>query len=113
MDVVQIVGKPEMIVKRVGVLVGGGSLGLGIEELPMQLMLKNNLDTVICGDITEWTIVPYVRDAVEFGQNKAMLILGHERSEEMGMKHLATWIKDIVGETPVEFIDAKEPFKYI
>lgn len=113
MDVVQIVGNPEMTVKRVGVLVGGGSLGLGIEELPMQLMLKNNLDTVICGDITEWTIVPYVRDAVEFGQDKAMLILGHERSEEMGMKHAAAWVKDIVGDIPVEFIDAKEPFKYI
>lgn len=113
MEVIQIVGNKEMEVERVGVLVGGGSLGLGIEELPMQLMDKNNLDLVVCGDITEWTISAYVNDATALGFNKGMLVLGHERSEEMGMKHLVPWLKDIIGEIPVKFIDAKEPFQYL
>lgn len=113
MDVVQIVGNPDMSVERVGVLVGGGSLGLGVEEMPMQLMHQNELDLLICGDIIEWTISAYVRDAVSLGLNKGMLVLGHERSEEMGMKHLGAWLNDIVEQTEVLFIDAKEPFVYL
>ncbi len=113
MDVVQIVGKPEMTVERVGVLVGGGSLGLGIEELPMKLMHKNRLDVAVCGDITEWTLSAYIRDAADLGMNKGMLVLGHERSEEAGMKHLGPWLKDITGDLEVVFLDAGEPFTYL
>ncbi len=113
MDVIQIVGKPEMKVSKVGVLVGGGSLGLGIEELPMKLMHQCNLDVVICGDITEWTLSAYVKDAAAMGFNKGMLVLGHERSEEMGMKHLGEWMVDITGDIEVVFVDAKEPFTYL
>jgi len=113
MKVVQIIGDPKMKVERVSVLVGGGSLGLGREEMPMELMNENNLDLLICGEITEWTTCAYVRDAAELGFNKGMLILGHERTEEPGMKHLVSWLKDIVGDTEVHFIDSKEPFQYL
>lgn len=113
MEVIQIVGNPKMKVERVSVLVGGGSLGLGVEELPMKLMQENNLDLLICGDITEWTISAYVRDAASLGMNKGMLVLGHERSEEWGMKYLGDWMKDITGDTEVRFIDAGEPFLYL
>lgn len=113
MNVIQIVGDPNMKVKRVGVLVGGGSLGLGIEELPMQLMHERSLDLLVCGDILEWTISAYVRDAVELGFQKGMLVLGHERSEEAGMKHLGTWMQDYLEGLEVVFVDAKEPFQYI
>ena len=113
MKVIQIVGNPDMSVERVGVLVGGGSLGLGVEEMPMKLMHENALDLVICGDITEWTLSAYVRDAAALGMNKGMLVLGHERSEEMGMKHLGSWMKDITGELEVVFVDAGEPFEYL
>lgn len=113
MDVIQIVGNPNMNIERVGVLVGGGSLGLGLEERPIQMMEQNNIDLLICGDIVEWTISSYVRDAVALGFNKGMLVLGHERSEEMGMKHLVEWLEDIVDDIPVHFIDSKEPFEYL
>lgn len=113
MDVVQIVGNPDMPVRRVSVLVGGGSLGLGIEEMPMMQMLERDIDVVICGDITEWTLSAYVRDAAALGFNKGMLVLGHERSEEWGMKHLCQWLKSITGDTEVVFIDAGEPFSYL
>lgn len=112
MKVIQIVGNPKMKVELVGVLVGGGSLGLGVEELPMLIMKQNSLDLLICGDITEWTISAYIRDAAAMGMNKGMLILGHERSEEMGMKHLGSWLKDITGDIETLFIDAGEPFIY-
>ncbi|MBO4291586.1 MAG: Nif3-like dinuclear metal center hexameric protein [Lachnospiraceae bacterium] len=113
MDVIQIVGNHEAKVSRVAVLVGGGSLGLGVEEMPMQMMEKNNLDVAICGDITEWTLSAYVRDASQLGMNRAMIVLGHERSEEMGMKYLGEWLSDILPDVEVAFQDAGEPFTYL
>lgn len=113
MDVIQIVGNPDMYVKRVSVLVGGGSLGLGHEELPMVHMYEKNIDVVICGDITEWTLSAYVRDAAQLGMNKGMLVLGHERSEEAGMKHLGSWLEDVMPDVEIIFVDSKEPFKYL
>lgn len=44
---------------------------------------------------------------------KGMLVLGHERSEEWGMKHLPAWLKSITEDLPVTFVDAEEPFTYI
>ena len=110
MKVVQLVGDPKMPVKRVSALVGGGSPGLGQENLPMRHMHAENIDVVICGDITEWTLSAYVRDAAQLGMKKGMLVLGHERSEEWGMKHLPAWLKSITEDLPVTFVDAEEPF---
>lgn len=113
MNTIQIIGDPDMKVKRVGVLVGGGSLGLGVEHMPMQVMERNKLDLMVVGDITEWTICAYINDAYQMGFNRAMLTLGHERSEEAGMKYLAGWLQDRFSDFPISFVDAKEPFKYL
>ena len=113
MKTIQIIGDPEMKVKRAGILVGGGSLGLGVEQMPMQVMERNHLDLLIVGDITEWTVCAYINDASQMGMNRAMLTLGHERSEEAGMKYLAPWLSERFPEIPVAFVDAKEPFQYL
>ena len=105
------IGDPDMRVERVGVLPGGGSLGLGVEYMPMQLMNKRNLDVIICGDLTEWTLPAYVRDASQLGMNKGIVVLGHERSEEPGMKFLGDWMSFFLPEIPVVFLDAEDPFK--
>ena len=113
MEVIQIVGNPEMKCSRVGILVGGGSLGLGREEMPAKLMHDQQLDVMICGEITEWTLSAYVRDAAVMGFNKAMIVVGHERSEEPGMKDLADRLQPLLGEIPVHFSDSGEPFIYL
>ncbi len=113
MDVVQIVGDPDMVCSRIGILVGGGSLGLGVEEMPMKLMRAQNIDVMVCGEITEWTLCAYVNDAHMLGFNKALLIIGHERSEEWGMKYMAEWLKPLVPGLSVTFVEAKEPFAYL
>ena len=111
--VVRIIGDPDMECSRIGILVGAGSTGLGSEEMPMQVMRKNNIDVMVCGEIKEWTLCAYVNDAQMLGFKKALLIIGHERSEEWGMKHLAQCLQPLMPELPVTFIDAKEPFTYI
>lgn len=112
MKVIQLVGNPESVVERVGILVGGGSLGLESEQQPMELMHQHNLEVMICGDILEWTLAAYIRDATMLGMNKNMIVLGHERSEEPGMKYLVEWLKPLVNGLPVDFISAQEPFLY-
>jgi putative NIF3 family GTP cyclohydrolase 1 type 2 len=113
MKVIQVVGDLETKCSRVGILVGGGSLGLGQEEMPAQLMHDQQLDVMICGEITEWTLTAYVRDAAALGFNKAMIVVGHERSEEPGMKELANRLQPLLKEIPVHFSDAGEPFIYL
>lgn len=113
MKTVQIIGDANMKVRRLGILVGGGSLGFGVEEMPMQVMERNKLDLMIVGDITEWTICAYINDAYQMGMNRGMLTLGHERSEETGMKYLAAWMQERFTDFPIQFIDAREPFQYL
>ncbi|WP_124067715.1 Nif3-like dinuclear metal center hexameric protein [Clostridium sp. E02] len=110
---VRVIGNSNAVCKRIGVLVGGGSLGLGDERNTMELVHKENLDTVICGDITEWTLSAYIRDAMLLGFNRSMIIIGHERSEESGMKHLVGWLQKLLPEEEILFVDAKEPFDYV
>ncbi len=113
LSTVRIVGKPDAPCRRVGILVGGGSLGLGREEMPMQFMKDMDIDVVVCGEITEWTLCSYVADAASLGMEKSMIVVGHERTEEWGMKRMAKWLKSLVGGIPVSFVNAGEPFSYI
>ena len=113
MDVIQIIGRPDTRITRAGLLVGGGSLGLGREVMPMEVMERDRLNVLICGDITEWTTCAYVNDAQQLGFDKAMIVLGHERSEEAGMKHLVPVLQTVAGDIPVTFISAGEPFAYL
>lgn len=111
--VVRIVGNPNIKVSRVGILVGGGSLGLGVEEMPMQVMQQYDLDVLVCGEIYEWTLPAYVNDAAMLGFNKGLVIIGHERSEEWGMKHMVDWLQTLLKDIPVYFVNAEEPFIYL
>lgn len=112
MKTIQTVGRGDLLCSRVGILVGGGSLGLGRENMPMELMEQEKLDVLVCGEIGEWTLTAYVNDAGQLGMNRGMIVLGHERSEEWGMKHMAHWLGTMLNPLPVHFADAKEPFLY-
>ena len=45
--------------------------------------------------------------------NQALIILGHNRSEEIGMKHLTTWLEPLLPGVPIAFAEAGEPFDYL
>jgi hypothetical protein len=44
------------------------------------------------------------------GRRKALILLGHEVSEEPGMEYCATWLRALFPGIPVEFIKAGSPF---
>jgi putative NIF3 family GTP cyclohydrolase 1 type 2 len=113
MSVIQIIGDPAQPVERVSILPGGGSLGLGQENMPMRLIHERQLDVLICGEILEWTLPAYIHDAYQLGIARSILVLGHERSEEPGMKYLGEWIKTYLPDIEAVFLDAEEPFTYL
>ena len=113
MEKIRAVGDPKMKVKRVGILVGGGSQGLGDPLKPLKIMEERSLDVIVCGEIFELLSPPFIRNMQALGYQQAMLILGHERSEEAGMKHLGSWLEPILPGIQVEFVDSGEPFCYL
>lgn len=106
---VRIVGDLSMPCSRVGILPGYCGSG----SLAIPFFQHGNLDLVITGEGPEWETPEYVRDAVDQGMNKALIIVGHESSEEWGMKYLAQSMQDIYPDIPVEFIAEKHPIQFV
>jgi putative NIF3 family GTP cyclohydrolase 1 type 2 len=76
--------------------------------------LEEEVDVIIPGEIIEWTVMSYVRDAVQQGKNKAAINLGHFNWEELGMKYAKDWIDDLVkGEVPVTYVPGGDTYNFI
>ncbi len=111
MHAVRIVGDPNVRCHRVGIAFGGGSIDFGSQLAPW--IEANDIDLLICGDIIEWTVVPYVRDAARLGFGRALLVVGHGRSEEPGMTDVVRELASHFGDSvPVMLVEAGEPFLY-
>lgn len=67
---------------------------------------NKNADLVIGGEVSQWETYEYVRDAVAQGKNKAIIFLGHIPSENVGMEYCGNWLKTIITEVPVKFIES-------
>ena len=85
---VQVIGDEDALHERVGLFVGSPG-----PYLQLPLITEHKLDLVICGEVDEWALSEYVRDARTYGHKLALMIVGHEPSEEAGMAYLAAWLK--------------------
>jgi len=54
----------------------------------MVALRSAEIDTLLCGETVEWQVCEYARDAAVAGLPKAVIVLGHERSEEAAWR---TW----------------------
>ena len=52
----------------------------------MTALRPESVELLIAGEASEWETVEYVRDASAQGRHKALILLGHEVSEEPGME---------------------------
>lgn len=57
---------------------------------------ENGIEVLIPGEIIEWDVLSYIRDAVALGKNKACMNIGHFNLEELGMRYAADWIGNLV-----------------
>jgi hypothetical protein len=49
---------------------------------------KEKPDLVIVGEVREWEMAEYIRDAKLFGSKISLILLGHSVSKEPGMEWL-------------------------
>ena len=75
---------------------------------------EDNVDTILCMEITDFTVAIYMRDGAMLGLDKTVLAAGHFNVEEPGMKwfgekHLTKLLPGI----PVQFVQAGDSYTMI
>jgi putative NIF3 family GTP cyclohydrolase 1 type 2 len=103
---IRIVGDEQMAVTQVVLLPGASGT-----EKQVKALEQDGVELLVAGEAREWETVPYVEDAAAQGRHKALILLGHEVSEEAGMEECARWLKTVMPGIPVKFIPAQEPFR--
>jgi putative NIF3 family GTP cyclohydrolase 1 type 2 len=101
----RVIGDPNMPVAQVALLPGASGLTRQVKMLE-----RDDVQVLVAGEAAEWETVEYARDAAAQGRHKALILLGHEVSEEAGMRYCAEWLKSVLPGVPIEYIRAGEPF---
>jgi putative NIF3 family GTP cyclohydrolase 1 type 2 len=100
----RVVGDPQMPVAQVAMLIGAAGLNKQVEALS-----QPQVEVLIAGEAHEWETVEYVRDATAQGRHKALILLGHEVSEEPGMEQCAKELRELFPGMRVDHILAGQP----
>lgn len=79
----------------------------------ISMVERENPDVLIVGEVHEWETAEYIRDSIQLGQKKSLVILGHAVSEEPGMVWLADWLQQRVKGISITHIASGDPFQWI
>lgn len=80
----------------------------------MSLMEHSGVDAIIPGEVIEWTILSYIRDAAFMGKGKACFNIGHFNMEELGMRYAADWLGELINhQVPVTYVPTGDGFEYL
>jgi len=97
----RVVGNPALVVTKVGMRPGAAGLAKQVSVLE-----RDDVEVLIAGEASEWETVEYARDASAEGRKKALILLGHEPSEEDGMEQCARDLRGVFPGVKVEHIVA-------
>lgn len=121
---IRYVGNPKGIISRVAIVghLNPNAFGIdGAEEngyyrdygTDVIQLMEDGVDAVIPGEVIEWTVLSYVRDAMQLGKNKAVFNTGHFSIEELGMKYAAEWIEELTEhKIPVHYIPSGDIYRF-
>jgi hypothetical protein len=98
-----VVGDRQLPIRTVALLPGSTPIQAAIELLP-------RVDAILAGEVREWETVEYVRDTVDLGGKKSLVLVGRVVSEDPGMKVCAEWLKSVVPEVPTTWVSAGDPY---
>jgi putative NIF3 family GTP cyclohydrolase 1 type 2 len=101
----RVVGAPDASVSRIAL-----SRGFLLVPDVQKTLHAGDVDLFVAGEPVEWEAFPYVADLMAAGRVKGMILLGNAVSEEPELGDVATWLKTLVPELPVQFMPAGEPF---
>jgi len=97
----RVIGRDDIAVSKIAF--GGHNLDSVV------LGLETN-DVLIVPEVREFDTGSYVRDLVESGTPKALILIAHERGEAYGMDACAHWLRHHIHDVPVRYIPSGEPF---
>jgi len=100
---IRVVGDPKLHVGKVAILPGSTPIQASLKALPA-------VDTILAGEVREWESVEYVRDTIDLGGKKSLVLVGRIVSEEPGMQLCATWLKTIVPELKTSWVAVPDPY---
>lgn len=106
---VRIAGNPKIACTRAAVLVGFRGNG----HVTIPLMQNEQVDLIIAGEGFEWETPEYIRDALQQGTAKALIMVGHAESEAPGMKLLADRLAIAFPAVEVSFVKERPVFEVI
>lgn len=76
-------------------------------------LMEEGVDAIIPGEVIDWTIMSYIRDAVQLGKIRAAFNIGHFNMEELGMRYAADWIPELIGnEIPVHYVPTGDIYQF-
>lgn len=102
MKTLRVEGDPGLVITHVALRPGASGL-----EKQVLAVRKPGVELLIAGEASEWETVEYVRDAVAQGRPTALILLGHEVSEEPGMERCAKELRELFPGIRVEHIVAR------
>ena len=74
---------------------------------------EQGVDVILPGEVIDWTVLSYVRDAVQLGRRAAVVNLGHYNWEELGMRYAAEWVGELVGNAlPVTYVASENMYRF-
>jgi putative NIF3 family GTP cyclohydrolase 1 type 2 len=97
-------GDPNLVVSHIALAPGAAGL-----ETQVTALRPQEIELLIAGEASEWETVEYVRDARVQGRHKALILLGHEVSEEPGMEKCTQDLRAVFPNMKVEHIPAGNP----
>jgi putative NIF3 family GTP cyclohydrolase 1 type 2 len=103
-ETMRVEGDPGLSISHVALIPGAA----GLKEQVAALNAPQ-VELLIAGEASEWETVEYVRDAVAQGRHKAMILLGHEVSEEPGMEQCAIELRALFPGIRVDHLVAGQP----
>lgn len=98
-----VIGDADQVVSKVALLVGSQGVERHVK------VLNSDVDVLIAGEANEWETPEYVRDARAQGGAKALIVTGHEVSEEAGMTYVADWLRPLLPGVPIMHVASGDP----
>jgi putative NIF3 family GTP cyclohydrolase 1 type 2 len=107
-DHVRVIGDLSANIGKISLLPGawGGQNQISTTE-------KEKPDLVIVGEVHEWEMAEYIRDARLLGSKTSLIVLGHSVSEEPGMEWLREWLQPKLEGIKVTHIASNNPFTWV
>lgn len=76
--------------------------------------LEKKADVIIPGEVIDWTVFSYIKDASDLGINKAAINIGHFNWEELGMKYMKDWLSDLLeNNVEVTYVPSGDIYSYV